>query len=374
GAAAARNRGAATAQAPLVMFLDDDMLAGATLIEAHLAAHNEQPGGVVLGYFPLPELNDRSSVFAVAIKIWWDERFAAQARPEHRYTFQDLCTGNVSMPKELFTGVGGFDEALPGASGEDYELGARLLKRGVRFRFVREAASVHCDRPTARRCLARARADGFSQVILAQRHPELFSQLKLGLLRRFESSPIRRAFCRLAWRVPGIAQLLSAPLRVVHWVTRVCGVYGLMWRAHALLDGYHFWCGVRRATGSYGAWRQLCAQASVEPPGAREIELDVADDLPRLATILEETPADAVRLRLHQWSLGRIPAIAGAERLRAVHVRHALVTQYADALLALPILAGLESGRLPHEMKCSPRDCWRGALEPLIGAASEPEE
>ena len=38
GAAAARNLGVAKATAPLILFLDDDMTAAPTLIEAHLSS------------------------------------------------------------------------------------------------------------------------------------------------------------------------------------------------------------------------------------------------------------------------------------------------------------------------------------------------
>jgi GT2 family glycosyltransferase len=162
GPAAGRNRGAAKADSPLVLFFDDDMEAAPQLVAAHLAAHDAHPGGVVLGYFPLPDPGGRADVFRAAIKAWWDQGFAARAEPAHRNDFRDFCTGNVSLSKRLFEESGGFDLQYPGASTEDYDLGVRLLRRGVRFHFAREAASLHHDRPTCRRTLDRAGRDGYA--------------------------------------------------------------------------------------------------------------------------------------------------------------------------------------------------------------------
>ena len=51
GAAAARNLGVAKATAPLILFLDDDMTAVPTLIEAHLSSH-AGPGSARVGLLP----------------------------------------------------------------------------------------------------------------------------------------------------------------------------------------------------------------------------------------------------------------------------------------------------------------------------------
>lgn len=113
GAATARNRGAAAAGAPLLLFLDDDKEAAPGLVEAHLMAHQTDPNGVVLGYYPIPEPEPPADLFEIAVKLWWDETFTALADPAHRFTFKDLCAGNVSMPRQLFEAAGGFDAPFP---------------------------------------------------------------------------------------------------------------------------------------------------------------------------------------------------------------------------------------------------------------------
>src|SRR5437016_14648088 len=49
GAAAARNTGIRVSRAPLVLFLDDDIVADQELVEQHLRSHRNRPGVAVLG-------------------------------------------------------------------------------------------------------------------------------------------------------------------------------------------------------------------------------------------------------------------------------------------------------------------------------------
>jgi len=345
GLSTARNRGAAESAAPVVLFFDDDMEASPGLVAAHVAAHEAHPGGVVLGYFPLPDPADGGAdVFRSRAKQWWDAGFAARARPDHRFTFQDLCGGHVSLPRRLFDGVGGFDTRFRG-SGEDYDLGARLLKRRVHFRFVREAASVHHDRPSQERVFRRAVQDGFAHAVLATKHPELFGELKLALLRRVSSRPLLRAPWRLLWRQPRSAGLAFSALRLPIFLCRACGLTGPMFVFIRVLDGYYYWTGVRSALGSRAAWDGLVRDAPDVPPGVTEVEIDVATELPRLGEILSETPADAVRLRFHDEVIGRIAPVAGAEALRPVHVRDELIRRHGKTLLGLLLMDRLEQRR-----------------------------
>lgn len=356
GLSTARNRGAAEATAPTLLFFDDDMEALPGLVAAHIAAHEVHPDGVVLGYFPLPEPADGdSNAFLSRAKQWWDEGFTERAKSDHRYSFQDLCGGHVSLPRPLFHDVDGFETRFRG-SGEDYELGARLLKRRVRFRFVREAASIHHDRPSQERVFRRAVQDGFAHAILASKHPELFRELKLRHLSRFSTHPLCRLPWRLAWRRPRVAGLAFSALRLPLFLSRTCGLTGSMFRFIRILDGYYYWSGVQSALGSRAAWDQLEQSVPDGPTEPTEIDIDVATDLPRLDEILSETPADAVRLRFHKDVIGRIAPVAGAESLRPVHVRAELIRNHGKTLLGLLLLDRLEQGRtdLPGPFEAEP--------------------
>ena len=106
GAAAARNAGAARASADLLLFLDDDMEASPQLLSEHVRSHRQQPGCVVLGYFPMQPPASDDDVFTKAARIWWADEFANRSQRGYRYTFKDLCTGNVSLSRASFLRVG----------------------------------------------------------------------------------------------------------------------------------------------------------------------------------------------------------------------------------------------------------------------------
>ena len=161
GAAAARNRGVERATAPLILFLDDDMDAAPTLIEAHLSAHAAEPGSLVLGYFPIPFGPVKDDPFAGPARDWWDEGFAERRKPGYRFGFRDFCTGNISLSIEAFRAAGGFYQRIKSA-GEDWELGYRLLKSGARFRFAERALSLHQDFTSFERALQRTRLEGLA--------------------------------------------------------------------------------------------------------------------------------------------------------------------------------------------------------------------
>lgn len=329
GAAAARNRGVAAARAPLILFLDDDMEAAPGLVAAHLAAHAAHPGGVVLGYFPVPADAHGTDVFETYSNLWWKEHFAAQARPGYRFTFWDFCTGNVSLPRAVLEAAGGFDAGFRGAGGEDYDLGVRLMRQRVRFHYVPEAASIHHDKPTQERSFQRAMRNGRSQALMVSKCPELFSVFQLG---QPVAGPILRLLYGLLWRCPPLAASLSRAIRLPLAIARALKACGLWVRMYGCVHGYFYWCGVRAELGTLATLQRLAQDAPLEPTPCHEIEMDIATDLPRLDAILDEAQVDAVRLRYRSMPVGRIAPSIGAEPLRPIHVREALIYQFGSTL------------------------------------------
>jgi glycosyltransferase involved in cell wall biosynthesis len=344
GAAAARNRGARAATAPLLLFLDDDMEAQPELIAAHLAAHAAQPGGVALGFYPVAARSAPIDLFEISSNQWWDESFVARAQPAYRFTFRDLCTGNVSLPRGLFEELGGFDERFHGKSGEDYELGFRLIERRVRFQFVQAAATLHHDLPTVERSFVRASADGRGHLLMTQQHPELYHALPLSW--PIEGA-ITRTLWRLLWEQRWLAELLARLLRIPLNIASALKLRRTWQRIYGCLHSYAYWRGVRAELGSRAALRRLIQDAPLEPPGFCEIEIDLASELHRLDAILAEQPVDAVRLRYGSTPLGRIAPVIGAEPLRAAHVRDALIQRFSGVLFGLITLEQIEQAQQP---------------------------
>jgi glycosyltransferase involved in cell wall biosynthesis len=140
GPSAARNNGARLAKGDVLLFMDDDLLPIPGFLHQHIQEHCRDDRVVVLGRF-LPEPG-------VPKRGWhiWEERIFAKhyrlmkagRRPP---AGRRLYSGNFSVRREHFLGVGGFDESLK--RGEDVELGFRLEQAGLRFLHRAEAAAVH---------------------------------------------------------------------------------------------------------------------------------------------------------------------------------------------------------------------------------------
>ena len=335
GAATARNRGAAAATAPLLLFLDDDMEALPELIEAHLAAHREHPDSVVLGYFPVATHAQTTDLFELSSALWWADEFKAREQPEHRFTFRDLCSGNFSLPRQLFDRVGGFDDQFGSRAGEDYELGVRLLKQRARLLYARGAASLHHDLPTVRRSFARAQANGRGHVVLIRKHPELFSVLPIGWP---PSGSVLRPLWHLLWRQPKLARRIVYVLELLLAVARSAKLRGQWQRLYGCVHGYWYWRGIQQELGSLSSWRRLAQDAPIEPQAFCEIEVDLETDLPYLDKLLQEQPVDAVRVRYGETLLGRVEPVIGAEALRIEHMRRELIYRFGTGLLGSLLL------------------------------------
>jgi GT2 family glycosyltransferase len=164
GTAGARNAGAAAATAPLLLFLDDDLVPAPDLVQRHAEAHR---GGerVVVGHCtPRPRSRNLTSLGASA---WWDDHYRA-TRTAVTPTFVDVLSGNMSVPRETFERLGGFDGRL--GRREDWEWGIRVLEAGLDVRYEQRAEAAHEFKLTARRAIDAARRDGRSDARLIERY------------------------------------------------------------------------------------------------------------------------------------------------------------------------------------------------------------
>src|SRR5437588_7065863 len=91
------------------------------------------------------------------------------------------------MPVALLRSLGGFDDAFP-ARRQDWELGIRMLARGVSFRFSRSAEAEHRFDLRLRDGLRQNRQEAADDVRLARKHPHVFGRLPLAsVVRRLQT-------------------------------------------------------------------------------------------------------------------------------------------------------------------------------------------
>ncbi|HZN55861.1 MAG TPA: glycosyltransferase [Candidatus Polarisedimenticolaceae bacterium] len=210
GAATARNRGAAATGAPVLLFLDDDMVPRPECLEAHLAAHARTPGALVLGHMPVHPDSPRSYLTA-GLSRWADRRHARLAAPGAVPGFTDVLTGHLSIARASFDAVGGFDPRFTEGGtfgGEDIELGWRLASRGVPLVYAGSAVAEQIYDKTFR-ALALDILDGArADARLAALHPAAADVLARA---NAPDSLLARAARGATRAAPRLSSALAAP-------------------------------------------------------------------------------------------------------------------------------------------------------------------
>lgn len=194
GRAAARNAAIEAARGPVVVIIDDDVIAEPELVAAHLAAHREERV-VGLGRLTQAPPGGRDW-YAAEFAQTWNEHFdRLEGREVH---WADCYAGNFSAPREALLEVGGFVER---AQGDDVEIGYKLAQAGCALRYLPQARALHDDCKSRARLIDDSFQQGARQRDLVHEHPDMEPYLYgwfLATSRR--EVALRRAL--LALRVP----------------------------------------------------------------------------------------------------------------------------------------------------------------------------
>jgi glycosyltransferase involved in cell wall biosynthesis len=225
GQAVARQYGVRESRGMYLLFLDDDMEAShPSFLQSHLQFHEKSSShAVALGAILPPRGNPPRPAFEwfyeKSIRTMYENFQKGTVTPAGVHFF----SANVSLPRDLFLKVGGFNGAFRQA--EDRELGLRLQYRErAFFAFVPEAAAYH-NSPTGRfrSFMQRARLYGHYDLAIALLYPE---EPDLHPRQIFLSkSHIKRWIARLAFKCPLMISPLSwIILIVVHLMPPRLGI------------------------------------------------------------------------------------------------------------------------------------------------------
>ncbi len=238
GAAAARETGWRMSRTDLVLFLDDDVVAGRGLLNAHLRAHAEARDRVVLGAITAPR--SRRSPW-----VAYEDRMSAKKgrRLEGLEVPAGIhYAGNVSLSRHALEEAGGFEFRMPFEA--HVVLGERLRRLGYHFLYVPEATGTHVGETSLAAWMTRYRVKGRTDVALARTsaYPGGMESL-VGCFH--DRHLLNRAAVRAALgkrqREQGLAQLLAE----VGVNTHRLGLGGLSAAALSACANLLYWSGVR---------------------------------------------------------------------------------------------------------------------------------
>lgn len=165
GRAGARNAGATSASGKLLVFIDDDILIGREFLVAHEKAQLERPGMIHGALREIPGLTkivDPSlggpgcppiDIEQIRSGNWQPQNVRLFTSPieqaaEHvraiEWPWLASAGANISVPKEIWQKIGGFDEEYGTRWGvEDIDFGYRLWKSGFSINLEADALGYH---------------------------------------------------------------------------------------------------------------------------------------------------------------------------------------------------------------------------------------
>ena len=178
GVAAARIAGAAAACGGVLLFLDDDMEPEPRMLAEHEGSHR-QGFDYVLGDLPLHPDSPRN-LLSWGVGLWASSRRERLEAAGNELGLDDLLTGQVSVSREAFDRVGGFDASFTRdglVPSGDVDFGYRILKAGYRATFNPAAISHQYYDVDPGDYLRRAYDIGASEQELVIKHPEQAEKL-----------------------------------------------------------------------------------------------------------------------------------------------------------------------------------------------------
>lgn len=216
GPAAARNRGVGEAAAPLILFIDDDVVPEPTLIAEHLRVHERDERAVVIGPLLAPpgfRLNPWTRWEETMLKKQYQDMIAGKWEPTPRQFY----TGNASAPRDSILAAGGFDPQFRRA--EDVELAYRFREQGLHFYFNPEAKGWHHALRSLRAWLNISTAYGWADVAM-YRSGRLMTLQSMAREFHWRQQPLQR-LARLCVGHPALLKLtvggFLAAARLAGW-------------------------------------------------------------------------------------------------------------------------------------------------------------
>lgn len=199
GAAAARNRGASEARGQILVFLDSDVIPDAALLQEHLESHRCYDRALVVGQTRALPAEGLGEFY----KVLGDTVFSFdQGNEEKQVTFQQVLSRNLSLRRESFFEIGGFDRDFPRSGFEDVEFAYRAARLSFSLVYNPRASGAHHHTGTLREVGRHMCNYQTSAALLMKKHPEIRGQI----LHLRDKEPIR-------WRHDNLGLIMRKLMR-----------------------------------------------------------------------------------------------------------------------------------------------------------------
>lgn len=281
GPAVARNVGCQQARAPLLVFLDDDVIPDPDFLTAHWRIHQQASKRVVIG----PLLRPPNA--SLQPWVYWElatleRQYDAMARGQWEPSPRQFYTGNASVARAAVLDAGGFNPEFRRA--EDVEMAYRLQGSGYTFVFAPHARGLHYAHRSFASWKGIASAYGRADVMMARILG--FRGILNAIGREFHQRvmPLQLIARVCLSRPPLLRATVAASSVAARLLSLLPGRTGqrLSGAAYSVIFNLLYWEGVAKET-SYDAFWDL-----------------VRRNDPRRATKATATPAGAEREKVMQ--------------------------------------------------------------------------
>jgi GT2 family glycosyltransferase len=243
GHRSALEAGVKKASGDVVLFIDDDVVAGPGLVTGHARHHRAGEHLVVAGYMPCWKTPSTKGVpFFTEEYQYFYEKHCAEVEEDPSVMLTQLWGGNISLRRTDCEAVGFTPWPF---RHEDREFGLRCLRQGLTSLFDRKLYAEHHHSRDADHFLADARSWGAGKARLHQLHADLIGPFDPDDELRRCGPVVRQLLFHTA--TPRRSRLVTQPLVAVARLARALHLspvearsYGLARRIEARVGALEF--------------------------------------------------------------------------------------------------------------------------------------